>query len=185
MGGMAESGVGYAGFAGAVPNAAGFTPGPGVGTPTGGGTATTDANRCPHSKYECNGVLGQLKSANEAIERLRLQHEEEHDRLLQLEAVLTYGEAGGQHSLNMQRIKRMQEIDITQRNDVYELEKSLTASNKELADYLSGAAESKALAKLNQLATALMQVPHGSHCKVESGVPCTCYLKAVRAVLDR
>lgn len=184
MGGLAESNAGYAGFAGAVPSAAGFTPTPGV-TPTAIPEIISEANRCPHSKYECNGVLGQLKSANEALERLRLQHVEEGDRLLQLEAVLSYGEVGGQYSLNMQRIKRMQEIDVVQRNDVYELEKSLAASNKELADYLSGAAESKALAKLNQLATALTQVPHASHCKIESGVPCTCYLKAVRAVLDK
>lgn len=185
MGGMAESNAGYAGFTGAVPSAGGFMPSPGVGNPAGGSAVTTDANRCPHSKYECNGVLGQLKSANEAIERLRLQHAEEGDRLMQLEAVLSYGEAGGEYGLNMQRIKRMQEIDITQRNDIYELEKTLADSNKALADYLGGAKESKTIAKLNELEVILKQVPHGSMCKVDAGAVCGCHHKLIKAVLDK
>lgn len=188
MGGLAESNAGYAGFAGATPRAAGFSPGPaGVNLPTGaaGPDAVSDANRCPHSKYECNAVLGQLKSANEAIERLRLQHVEEGERLIQLEAVLSYGEAGGEYSLNMQRIKRMQEIDIIQRNDVYELEKTLADSNKALADYLGGAKESKTIAKLNQLEVILKQVPHGPMCKIDAGAVCGCHHKLIKAVLDQ
>lgn len=166
MGGLAESNAGYGGFTPANP-------------PT-----VNEANRCAHTKYECNSVVAQLKTAGEALEREKLANIERTTRLNELEDILQRGELGGKYSLNMERIKKMQDIDILQRNDIFNLEKTLSDLKRANEDLRNGATESRALAKLNKIEAMLRTIPHASMCKVEDGIPCVCHLKAIKGILD-
>lgn len=178
MGGLAESNAGYS-FGSA--STTGFS---NAGTPTSPPAITSDANRCPHSKYECAQVAAKVKIAEDTIERERNNMREEKQRLLDLEAVLSRGETGGQYSLNMQRIKRMQDIDIIQRNNVMLAEEEAAVARKALADVRNGKAESDAERKVAAVAGALRQIPHAPICKVDAGQTCTCYMKQIKTIME-
>lgn len=175
MGGLSESSAGY--------DVAAMMSGKPGTTPT-SPAVVTDANRCTGNKYECNALVARAKEADAKLDRERAAMKDQIERLETLEDVLQRGELGGAYSINMERIKRYQEIDVTQRNDIYFLEKRVYDLDKELHDIKKGVPESRYLAKLNEIEVILKQIPHGPTCKVDAGATCICHHKALRAILD-
>lgn len=165
MGGLAESAAGY------VP----ITP---------AAVPLTEINRCANTKYECNSIGAQLKTAVDALDREKSANDERMNRLMELEAVLQGGELGGQYSLNMQRIRQMQDIDVIQRSNIMETEEANAELRKRIRDMENGTLESSAVSKLRKVTEMLRTIPHSGICKVDAGAPCVCHHKAIKGILD-